>query len=231
MARPASKPRSRNGRANSGPSAPTRRRSTRLLNHPATAPSRSQGKDEQPEGGEIDPGATAVAKPQIHPHRPQIAHERKRVLLLGDPRHGFHMHGMEREEQSRVPGPRHGKPLQDPAAKHRRSGVEQQRHQVITERVVAPEAVLNPEKTVQQRIILLSRPNDRPDAAQTIERLEVGPGHIVAVVPDEAPGKRRQKGDQGQSENHRPHARRPAAERVGINDFERCLGSHGKPTT
>ena len=88
----------------------------------------------------------------------QVEHGREGVLLLRDPGHRFHVDRMQGEDGRRQIRPGHRQPAQDQRHQHGRGGVQQDVHQVIAERGVAPEPVLDPERAVQQRIVLLRGP-------------------------------------------------------------------------
>ena len=83
-------------------------------------------------------------------------------------------------------------------------GVEEHVDQMIAEGGVAEDPVLKPEKTVEQRIILLRRGEVGPDAHQPGDGTQLGLGHEAIVVPDEARPQRRQVGEEGDGEQGRP---------------------------
>jgi hypothetical protein len=62
--------------------------------------------------------------------------------------------------------------------------------QVVAERRVAPEAVLDPEGGMKDRIVLLGRVDVRPDAGKAGKGAKVGTCDVARVVPEQGPVER-----------------------------------------
>ena len=58
--------------------------------------------------------------------------------------------------------------------------------QVIAQHGIAPEPVFQPERAVQNRIILLGGAQIEPDSPDTMERLQFRRGDMTVVVPQES---------------------------------------------
>ena len=69
---------------------------------------------------------------------------------------------------------------------------------MITRRGIAPELVLRPKNTVNQRIVLLRGPKLRPDAGQAMQRTEFRLGYVFVIVPDQSGVPRRLVGHYGE---------------------------------
>src|SRR3954453_17876170 len=63
---------------------------------------------------------------------------------------------------------------------------------MIAEHSVAPQSMLQPERAVQERIVLLRRTQIEPDAPEATPRLQVRAGDVHVVVPDQAAAERGQ---------------------------------------
>jgi hypothetical protein len=87
--------------------------------------------------------------------------------------------------------------------------VQQDVDEVIAERGVPPEPVLEPESRVEERVVLLRRPGLEPDAQESRPRLQGGMGDVAQVVPQEVPLQRRgignQRGEQEEPEDRTHH--------------------------
>ncbi len=90
-----------------------------------------------------------------------------------------------------------------------RRGVQRQIHQVVSQRMIAPELVLDPKGAVQQRIVLLRRPHVEPDSSQTRWRAQVRPGNVRIIVPDEAALQGREE-SRANGDNHQRHPAPPS---------------------
>ena len=104
----------------------------------------------------------------------QRQNERQRVLSLGHPGDRLHAHGVQRE--GRRGEPRAGQPeaAQEPPEEQRGGGVEQDVDEVVAERVQPPEALLDPERREDERVVLLV-------GAQGRSRSAAGPGAPSSV--------------------------------------------------
>src|SRR5262245_36495054 len=68
----------------------------------------------------------------------------------------------------------------------RRQHVQPDIDEVITGRLVAEEAMLDPEGRVRERVVLLRRAELRPDAPESADRLQLRPRHVMVIVPQHA---------------------------------------------
>ncbi len=138
---------------------------------------------EQPQGPPIERHSPRLVELEIGQHGPQVEHGREGVLLLRDPGHRFGLDRMQGEDGGRQIGPGNRQPPQDQG--HQKGGrrVQQNIHQVIAERGVAPQPVLDPEGTVQHRVILQRGAHVEPDPPQSIPGSQVGQGDVLVVVP------------------------------------------------
>src|SRR5690606_21477173 len=75
-------------------------------------------------------------------------------------------------------------------------GVQEDVEEVVAERGIAPEFVFEPERGMEERVVLLGGADFEPDADEAAERLQVGAGDVAGVVPDEAGGKGGPVGDE-----------------------------------
>ena len=149
-------------------------------------------------------GLARVVEPQVRDCGEQVEHERERVLLFGDPRDRLDVDGMEREDRAGEPRALDGEPLGERDDEARRDHVQHDVHEVVAEHGVAPEARLDPERAVQERIVLLRGAELGPNAAQSIERAERGPGDMRVVVPDVLTEERGPVDEEGQAEEQQP---------------------------
>ena len=85
-----------------------------------------------------------------------------------------------------------------------RDHVQHDVHEVVAEHGVAPEARLDPERAVQERIVLLRGAEFGPDAAQSVERAERGLRDVRVVVPDVVAEERGPVDGEGQAEEEQP---------------------------
>lgn len=74
---------------------------------------------------------------------------------------------------------------------------------MVAEGRVTPEGMLDPEKGVEQRVVLLRRSQPGPDGAQPGKRTQADGGDVVAVVPDKAGLERRPVDDEAGEEEKR----------------------------
>ena len=65
-------------------------------------------------------------------------------------------------------------------------GVKEDVYKVVSKHVVAPQPVLGPERRVENRVILLGRPDLEPDPPQPVERAELRAGHMGIIVPEKS---------------------------------------------
>ena len=73
--------------------------------------------------------------------------------------------------------------------------------QVVAERLVAPEAVFDPECAVQDRIILLGGAEFEPDAPEAMQAAQSLLGHVSLVVPKQGAVQRRPISQEGGAKN------------------------------
>src|SRR5277367_1869822 len=88
--------------------------------------------------------------------------------------------------------------------------------QMIAHNRVPPHAVFKPESAMQQRVILLGSMQIEPDSPETVERLQVGPCQVTAIVPEQAPAQGGQVGDESREEDHRPKDGVAESDRRGL---------------
>jgi hypothetical protein len=157
----------------------------------------------KPKGG--DPVGTApalIVKPQESECGAEIENGRKGVFLLRDPGHGLNGDGMQREQQCGEPHAGDPEASQDGSDEAGRGRVQEDVDQMIAGRPVAPQAVLDPECRVQQRIVLLGSADVGPDARKTGHGLKFGLCDVPGfVVPDEIGRERGKVCDEGGEEN------------------------------
>jgi hypothetical protein len=108
------------------------------------------------------------------------------VFLLADPGDRFDVDGMKGEDSRGEPRTGNREPAQQQSEETRGEGMQRQICQMVAERGIAPETVLDPEQRMQQRIILLGNAWFGPDAPQTGHRTQRGRSQMGVVVPDEA---------------------------------------------
>ena len=96
------------------------------------------------------------------------------------------MQWMQREEERGEPRSRDGETAQHEEEQKRGGRVQHEVDEMVAERGVAPEAVLEPERGMQERVILLRGSGRGPNQPQSVQRAERGRGHVRVVVPDEA---------------------------------------------
>jgi len=87
---------------------------------------------------------------------------------------------VQREDRRGQPRARHLQAAQGDANEKRRAAVQDDRDEVVAERGVAPEAVLDPERGVGDGIVLLRRAQVEPDAPDS--RTMISPGTIQGRV-------------------------------------------------
>jgi hypothetical protein len=136
------------------------------------------------------------------------------------------MDGMQREQQSGQPARARlararEKPVQKQRQQHARAGMEEKRYHMVAEGVVPPEAVLHPECTVKEGIILLGGSGLGPDPRKAREGPQGRRRHVIAVIPDEGSREGRQVREYGRADDERPHPDIP--ERGGLGRC-RCDG-------
>ena len=77
-------------------------------------------------------------------------------------------------------------PAEEDRRQQGRQSVQEDVHQVIAERRIAPEFLFDPEDAVQQGIVLLRGPGFKPDPMQPIQASQRRGSHVALVVPDKA---------------------------------------------
>jgi hypothetical protein len=90
----------------------------------------------------------------------------KQVLALARPRHRLDLHGVDGEDGRGEPRAGHGEPHEEPPREQHDGGVRRDVHRVVAGRVEAPEPVLDPERGVDERVVLRHRADAQPDVAQ-----------------------------------------------------------------
>src|ERR1017187_10134685 len=100
---------------------------------------------------------------------------------------------------------------------------------MVTQHGIAPGTMLQPEGSVQERIVLLGRSQVGPYPPQTVQGLEAGPGHVAAIVPEQASMQRRQVSEQGSRQHQGPHSGAPRDDRRGVHLSEWSLVALAKP--
>ena len=93
---------------------------------------------------------------------------------------------MQREDHSCEQCAGHREPPQDEHNERGRHGVQRDVRQMVAEERVSPQPMLEPERGVQQRIVLLRRADLGPDAPQTPKRTQVRRRDVAGVVPQRA---------------------------------------------
>ena len=115
---------------------------------------------------------------------------------------------MQREHERGEPCARHGKPSQNQPDQPRGARVQNDVHQVVAERVIAPEPVEDPERRVSDRVVLLCGADLEPDAPQAVQRSQIRSRDVRVVVPEQSAVPRWRVGDERRDEEHRegePH--------------------------
>jgi len=129
-------------------------------------------------------GAPPHVEAQVGEGGGQVEDGGKRVLLLRDPRDGFHADRMDGEGKRRQERPGHRKAAQRQVEEPGGGPVECEVGQVITRRRISPHAELQPEGAVEDRVVLLGRPGLEPDPPQAAQRVQLRADHMGVVVPD-----------------------------------------------
>ena len=138
---------------------------------------------------------------QVRQQRAQVAHARQHVLALGDPGHRLDVHRVHGEQRRREPGAWDAQPPQREPGEQRHRGVQQHVGRVVAGRRELPQPVLEPERGVDQRVVLRDRARLGPDARQTLARAQRGVlGDVLVVVPDPAGAERRHVGGERQEQ-------------------------------
>ena len=145
-----------------------------------------QPQHKQPERPQIQRPLPRLVEAEVDHRGRQVEHAGKGVLQLRDPGHRLHLHRMQGEDGRRQVRPGDRQPPQDQGHHQGRQGVQPNVHQVVAERRVAPQLVLDPEGAVQQRVILLRGPEVEPDPVQSLPGTQFGAGYVRLVVPDES---------------------------------------------
>ena len=122
---------------------------------------------------------------QVRQRRRQVEDQRQRVLLLRDPGDRLHADRVDGKKQPGNAGPRDIEAPEDQYQQACRGGVLQNIGEMIAERCVAPQPVLDPERGVKQRVVLLGGMGVGPDPPQSRAGLQLGPGDMGAVIPDQ----------------------------------------------
>ena len=110
---------------------------------------------------------------------------------------------MQREDQPGEHRSRHREAAQDEHDEIRGRRVEHDVREMVAEKCVPPEPMLQPERGVQQRIILLRRAQLGPDAPQAAERAQLGHRDVTEVVPERTAVQRRMVGDERRAEDEK----------------------------
>ncbi len=155
----------------------------------AAGRTRDHGLGQQPEheerqGRGAGPLPAGRVEPEIGEHRGGEEHSRQRVLQLGDPGDRLDVDGVQGEHGRGQQRPLDLQRPEDREEQQRRGEVERDVDEVVPERVVAPEPVLDPEGGVGERVVLLGRPELEPDSPEPVERLQLRTRHVRGVVPE-----------------------------------------------
>jgi hypothetical protein len=191
------------------PSAPRSFRSNHAVVSPPAPPSKRQsaaptpqddeqrtrqGRDhrlgQQPEpeeagGQQVRSGLSPFVEAEVDEERAQVEDRGQRVLLLRDPGDRLHADRMQGEDRRGDRGAGHVEPAQHEEQQYGRQGMQGDVDQVVRRLRIAPRNVLDPERGMEQRVVLLGRARLEPDAPQTVRRSQLGSGHMRIVVPKE----------------------------------------------
>ena len=109
---------------------------------------------------------------------------------------------MEREEQRGEPRAGDGEAEQERCEEAGSGGVKEDVDEMVAERGVAPEEVFEPERGVEERVVLLGCAGLGPDADEAGEGAKFGARDVAGlVVPDESGGKCGKVGEEGRGED------------------------------
>src|SRR5579871_3805930 len=150
------------------------------------------------------PFLAILIEAQVRERRGETESRRKGVLLLADPCDRFDAYRVERKNQAGKAGAGQGEPARDGHDQAGRSGVQEEIDPMITGGGRAPQAKLQPECAVQQRIILLGRSELRPDAPQSVEGVQRLRADVPIVVPQKSAAERGGIDEGGGAKNRKP---------------------------
>ena len=92
---------------------------------------------------------------------------------------------------------------------------------MVAENRIPPHAVFEPERCVQQRVILRDRADLEPDSPQAVQRGELRAGHVAIVVPKQCSVEGGQVGQNSGEENQRITSCVRKTDRTGNRTFHR----------
>ncbi len=112
---------------------------------------------------------------------------------------------MEREDRRGEPGAGDAQAAHDEPREERVGCVQQDVRDVVAQRRVAVDLMLEPEARERERVILRRRARFEPDAREAVRVVERRVVRdVVVVVPDEAGPVRRSVGDEREDDEHQP---------------------------
>ena len=124
----------------------------------------SRASTNNPKCSEIPPRLARLVEAQVEEHGAQVENAGEGILQFRDPGHRFHVHRMKCEDRRRQVRAGDRQATQDQRHHQGCRGVQEDVHQVIAERRVAPQLVLDPEGAERQRVVLLRGKDVEPDA-------------------------------------------------------------------
>jgi len=142
---------------------------------------------------------------KIRAHRQQQQRQRERVLQLHDPGDGFDRQGMDDEEEGarpRVPKPQLAETVPD---QKRAEHVQRHVHQMVAERVEAPQLPLDPLHAGFQRVVIhgLRRQPDLPEAGRIPQHGILGDLDRIVPIAQEFAVKSRRINEPGRENDGR----------------------------
>ena len=146
-----------------------------------------QHEESRAQGIPPEPAHTVIS--QIRKSSGQVKDSGQRVLLLRDPSDRLHADRMEGEDRSGEERAGDRKAPQDAKEQERRPRMQRDIEQVIPERRIAPDAVLQPEGAPRHRVVLLRRAGLEPDPPKAVERAQAGARDVGVIIPDETGAK------------------------------------------
>jgi hypothetical protein len=133
------------------------------------------------------PRRRSLVEPEKCERRGEPEDRRERVLLLRDPGDRLDADRVERECCRREQRARQVQGPQQPEEQEGHDSVEADIGQMVAQGRVAPESVLDPECTVEERVVLLGRSGLKPDPPESVQGAQVRSGDVPVVVPDLPP--------------------------------------------
>jgi hypothetical protein len=131
-------------------------------------------------------GAAPRVKAEVGQCRGQVEDRREGVLLLRDPRDGFDAGRMEGEGAGRKERARDREPPKSHPQEPGRGPMQRHVEPVVAGSRVSPKAELQPERAVEEGVVLLGGAGLGPDPPETVQRGQLRSDQVGVVVPDEA---------------------------------------------